>query len=295
MDESSASRSGKGPPLTLAEWMTVPAAKWVDADAAFRWNRTGIEVARSRWKGRMPWRLSSVTEDRLFEELALGCCNWNGRTRQAAVKELARRTHGMELPFLLLRLNDWAWQVRTQAANALKDRLHAGYAGHWVRWVPLADRVTQGLREDHAWLMPELQALLGSPQCLDELWDGLKSEVRFTRMWCLNVALERGGAVAQAACELAMHDREPSIRFQALRRRMMAATPAEVQIWHAKWGRDSFMPIRRLLLQALQPLDEAAWGKGCAQRFSTAMPRCVRWRAITSKRKSMRQRPTARP
>ena len=49
--------------------------------------------------------------------LGLASFHFNGHVREAAVSELALRTDATELPFLLIRLNDWVPQVRELAGN----------------------------------------------------------------------------------------------------------------------------------------------------------------------------------
>ncbi len=213
---------------------------------------------RSQWEDAEPWRKVSVEQDTLFERIAHGSCDGDGRMRQEAVRRLSMRSHGLELPFLLLRLNDWVRVVREEARAALEDRLHPGYARHWLKCLPLAERVTEGRRGDHGWLMDRLEALSRDEDCREELVEGVKSDELSVRAWCLKVAMSCDGEVARQVFEGAMSDRDPQIRFQALRRRLAGATPDEVQEWHGRWGNDPFMPIRRHLLDSLVRVDAGA-------------------------------------
>ena len=47
----------------------------------------------------------------------------NGYVREAAIKKLAEIRTGRELPFLVVRINDWVPQVQSAAQDALEERL----------------------------------------------------------------------------------------------------------------------------------------------------------------------------
>lgn len=97
-----------------------------------------------------PWR--RLTPEELLElsrlpygNLALGLAamHWSGYVREAAVERLAEVTDGSELPFLLLRVNDWVTAVRTRAAQALLSKTVPGYGEHFFRNLALIE-----------WLLP---------------------------------------------------------------------------------------------------------------------------------------------
>ena len=47
--------------------------------------------------------------------LGIASCHTNGHVREAAVGELGKTETGTELPFLLIRANDWVPEIRTSA------------------------------------------------------------------------------------------------------------------------------------------------------------------------------------
>jgi HEAT repeat protein len=52
--------------------------------------------------------------------------------RQAAVEALGKIESGAELPFLLMRVNDWVPNVRNLAAELLEKRVRPDYVPHFV-------------------------------------------------------------------------------------------------------------------------------------------------------------------
>lgn len=75
--------------------------------------------------------------------------NGSGYVREAAVRALALREDGLEVPFLLLRAADWVPQVRIRAERALIERLVPARAAHVARWLHVHRLLTQrGLYRD---------------------------------------------------------------------------------------------------------------------------------------------------
>jgi hypothetical protein len=93
---------------------------------------------------------------------AVGLISFHGSgfVRETAVNELANVFDGSELPFLLLRLNDWVGTVRESAAAAVLHRIRPDYARHFFRNLWLVDRLKICGRNQHAPLVESVQALL---------------------------------------------------------------------------------------------------------------------------------------
>jgi HEAT repeat protein len=120
--------------------------------------------------------------------VGLATCHRSGFVREKAVETLARCETGLELPFLLVRLNDWVPEVRFVAAKGARLRLTAAYASHWVRCLALLERLRLGSRSDHGWLRGPVDALLQRDECRAALEAGLLSGSVGVRRACLRVA-----------------------------------------------------------------------------------------------------------
>lgn len=88
----------------------------------------------------------------------------NGFVREAAVGALAGVETGRELPFLILRLNDWAPQVRYRARVAVRARLHAGYGDAFIQCIELIERMGGWAQLDESELRGEIGRFLRSPE-----------------------------------------------------------------------------------------------------------------------------------
>lgn len=89
-----------------------------------------------------PWRAwTDVHVDASLPRslLAIASFHGNGFVRERAVALLALQTDGFELPFLLIRCNDWVERVHEIAFAAAAARVQSDYAAPWLRCASLLD------------------------------------------------------------------------------------------------------------------------------------------------------------
>src|SRR5687768_3502571 len=102
---------------------------WYQGDAGAR---TGAGIVRASSVGiaELPTR-------------AIGALSFHpsGRVRERAVKRLAATSGGLELPFLLIRLNDWVDVIARRAEEAVRARLLPAYAEEFVDQLPIVLRL----------------------------------------------------------------------------------------------------------------------------------------------------------
>lgn len=115
-----------------------------------------IRVGDIDWKWRREaWADFSVQDVKQFAKLSEGAasflgvvsCHSSGYLREAAVRELGNVHSGEELPFLLLRANDWVENVRELARKSVLVRIRLEYAATFLKWVPLVLRLHQEGKE----------------------------------------------------------------------------------------------------------------------------------------------------
>lgn len=217
------------------------------------------DFSRGQWDGLSydnPWRrLDAVTLGQFaanseFGALAFASMHPNGRIREAAVKYLAQLDEGRELPFLLLRTNDWVKPVRELARKFTLDRLHPNYASAYLSNLPLILRLEGCRRVEHGELIDGVGRLLASDACRAVLEDGLRSEDRDTRLACLRFLNSGGNGARRDALIKALSDRDALIRLWAARLLLGTATGEEREKICDLLEKDRFMPIRREALQA---------------------------------------------
>jgi len=183
--------------------------------------------------------------------LGLASFHANGHVREAALRKLSEDTSGLELPFLLIRLNDWVEPVRTLAHEGVQSRLTANYAGHFLKSLHLLLRLEFCGREAHDATVQAVGELLCRPECRPQLLEGVASGDRVMRHACLRFAAEIEGAGRLSILRAALGDTDPLIRLWTARRLLADATMDDLPKLTAELVRDPFMPVRREALQSL--------------------------------------------
>lgn len=113
----------------------------------------------------------------------------NGFVREAAVAELAKVREGAELPFLLIRANDWVSQVQDCAAEAIRSRICADYVRHFLLHLRLVLRLSRSSRLKHAQLVDAILNLLRNSENGGCLKDALESQDRWLRREACKLAM----------------------------------------------------------------------------------------------------------
>jgi HEAT repeat protein len=206
-----------------------------------------------------PPQVEELTAPNELDALGLLSMHSNGYVREAAVRKLAGKTDGAELPFLLVRINDWAKPVRERARVAVSARMRESYAVQVLRCMPLILRVRHGERDDHRWLMEAVAKLLSQTECADVLHAGIQSKDRTLRVACMRLAVDANSSVASKALETALSDSDSMVRFWASRHMLSTLSAEKIPALCRRLIEDPFMPVRREALSALvKPGDDSA-------------------------------------
>jgi len=174
----------------------------------------------------------------------------NGRVREAALRILENRSDGRELPYLLLRANDWVPSIRDRARRAIEARIHPSYAAHLLRCLPLILRLDHCQRVSHRWIEQAIQQLFASRVCLSVLQEGLRSPDPLIRRMCLTWADASDQSVLRMAFLTAASDSVPVIRLIGVLRLIKILQGDELIELCQKLALDPFMPVRREALVA---------------------------------------------
>lgn len=175
----------------------------------------------------------------------------SGYVRQAAVRALGEERSGRELPYLVLRLNDWVEPVRQSAEGAVRDRLTAEHARAWGHALPLVLGLSDRQRHDAGDLEVQVVALLSADG--DALRAVLTAGDRTVRRAAVRVALDAGGPAAEAAAEMGRDDSDVLVRLavaRAVRRGEVANETAQAALLA-----DPAMGVRREVLLGLVERD----------------------------------------
>ncbi len=158
------------------------------------------------------WRLPNAS-------VVIGITSFHGSgfIREAAVNELANNWDGAELPFLLVRLNDWVGVVRESAATAILNRVRPDYAGHFLRNLHLVFRLRSCGRSQHGIILSRITSLLQDPSVASILREGVLSNDRWLRRESFQLAIAMKSEQGMALLSEMLTDADPIMRLWAAR------------------------------------------------------------------------------
>lgn len=174
---------------------------------------------------------------------ALASFHGSGFVREAAVKQLQQCKDGSEIPFLILRCNDWVKPIAERAQQALRERRSAQYAPWLLRSQFLLAQLARARRNDLSTLFQEVSALLQSAACADAVQHACSDQDRDVRRGAFQLAAD--------AC-MQQQDAERTDRLRTLLLRALSGRDLWLRIWAARLAR------RRLYGHALGSVLDAA-------------------------------------
>lgn len=177
--------------------------------------------------------------------LGVASCHTNGYVREEAIRELGKIETGAELPFLLLRANDWVYAIRQSARNLLTTRVRPDYARHFLDWLPLVIRLSKTSRDDQSWVLDAVQRLLQGSEASKTLYKGFKSQEYRVRRFCFEVALKLSGPELVTVMHQAFKNEDPQVRKNAAQQLGVALPSAILKEFLVRARNDPWMPVRR--------------------------------------------------
>jgi HEAT repeat protein len=175
----------------------------------------------------------------------------SGYVREAAVAELAGIRSGEELPFLLLRLNDWVDPVRRRALAAVRERIEPSYASDLANNLALVIRLEGCGRAAHGDIVRAVEDLLILPACRGALLEGLRSAGRRVRRRCARLLDRIPPAEALDLSRGLIASPDPGLRAEAAVLLLRGLEGDELRRMIEALKGDRFMAIRREALVAL--------------------------------------------
>jgi hypothetical protein len=224
---------------------------WLDQQmrqrSPYRWSYP------SAWADMKPEHVGFL---RLFGEssvsaLGMASFHFSGYVREESLRKLSESEDGTELPFLLLRLNDWVKPVRETAHRLIRERLRPDYAPFLVINILLVNRLRLLRRDDQQNLLGAVEHLLASQECRAALETGLGSLDRQVRRACYDIALRGAGTAGYALILHALSDPDPAVRLDAAGRISCVAESELKERLAATAMRDRFAPVRHRGLEVL--------------------------------------------
>jgi HEAT repeat protein len=165
--------------------------------------------------------------------------------REAAVTRLDAMTTGAELPFLLLRVNDWVGPVAECAEQAVRHRVRPEFADAFVRNLPILRRLEISRRRDHRGLLGSVERLLGEPACRAVVERGLDALDVHTRRLLFRIARERPDFDNVALVRQALRDADTVVRIDAVNHARTTLSPDTLRDVLDRILRDRYPRVRR--------------------------------------------------
>lgn len=233
---------------------TASARDLVDLDEECRRFGWDTQERDAAWRTLRPPMLSRVASFGETEVSVLGVVSFHhdGFLREAAVARLDDLTTGLELPFLLVRLNDWVEPVARRARDAVARRIVPDRLDAFIAYLPLLLRLDPGTRRPQGDLLERVYALLVAPEGQPALERGLASTDRETRREIFTLAQRAAtsGPALASLTERALGDSESVIRSRAVAEACSRLDDAELAAVLPRMLRDPFPRIRAAALAA---------------------------------------------
>lgn len=221
--------------------------RWLDQTMRER-SPHRYDLYPSPWAELRPEKLNRLHRLGNNSEFAFGIAtlHFKGHVREAALQKLRDVNDGTELPFLLLRLDDWVDEVRDEAIRLVRQRLTREYTSFFVKSLALVLRLKHTFRGSKSEIVQAIETLVKSDAAalqfgldlaeigvkrscyalafasaqLDQesiIKKGLAESDPIIRLWATNgISSLRDRNSASALLLLTIRDKFPSVRLRAL-------------------------------------------------------------------------------
>ena len=191
--------------------------------------------------------------------LGLASFHRNGYVRQEAVQRLSTINDGTELPYLLIRQNDWVEPVALAAQAAVANRIRDEYLPYLVQSMRLILLLHIMRRND---LQPQVHRILrliiqeNHDECLRSL---IESSDQVVRREVVGQALRIAGRHHRRVVEHALRSSDLIVRFIGCQHRFLASEDNPILAASERLMRDRAMPVRReVMLRVVEHSPEFA-------------------------------------
>jgi len=191
--------------------------------------------------------------------LKLASFHRNGYVRGRATEALARWQGGSELPYLLIRVNDWVPQIRQAAQRTILDRIDPRYASAFVENIKLVIRLAHSGRGEHRGLIEKIYGLIGSQQARPALRSGMVSQNRTVRRMSYDLAFATGFIDIHEMLIFVRRERDPLLHIDVAKHAIETLDGPELDEALTGLLRGPFVAMRRIALAILaQRFPESA-------------------------------------
>jgi HEAT repeat protein len=199
------------------------------------------------WDNLKPTDIASLVADALCRSTILGFASFhrNGYVRHEAVRLLSGIHGGSELPFLLIRQNDWVEPISADAREAVRSRLKDDNLPAFLRCLPLVVHLLKFRRHDHSQVVHQVVEMLLPPDKDDSLKEVLRSSNRDVRREVLRIALDLDGEHQPRIVGHGLDSTDAVVRYWCASRVRHCWSLEKMPEMIQRLQQDRYMPVRR--------------------------------------------------
>ena len=177
--------------------------------------RRGVGSSGMHGNGLTPADVHGLITEEPTRTSVLGLLSFhrNGYVRHEAVRLLAQSHDASELPYLLIRQNDWVEPIRADARRAVQARLDEGHLSDFVTNLSLVIHLLAFQRQDHGDVVRRVIGMLVQPQHDKLLTRAIRSPAPMVRRGVVRLALDSEGEHRPRVVELALSSTDGVIRL----------------------------------------------------------------------------------
>lgn len=224
-------------------------------DRIFR-ERTSMEWSYD-WKNEDPTVLliDNITEEEKCCILGIASFHPNGYFREKAVEELARINNSKELTYLLIRYNDWVYQVRSRTEDALLDRYTYKNIKNIIDNLPLLFRLERLGRHDNSKVLKMAFNIIKRISS-DDIIYGLESNETEVRYYCYKILIDAKAISSSYTLKLIMKETNPYTRIRSLNAIKKDISYKDFDNIKDELKNDNYFAVRVIYLELLNKFTE---------------------------------------
>jgi HEAT repeat protein len=201
------------------------------------------------WKHIKPAMVETLRQSSAV--MGLASFHMSGFIRAEAVAHLAEFWDGSELPFLLLRVNDWVEPIRAKATAAVLARITPDYGIHFLKHLRLVHRLRNCGRGDHDIILNAVTSLLFSPAAQSLLREALASSDRWLLREAAKLAAKSAEGASPDILQEFLHHHDPVVRLWVARSSLNHVNDDALRPLVKDLVCDGSLPVRCLALNVL--------------------------------------------
>ena len=124
---------------------------------------------------------------------------------------------GREIPYILLRLNDWVKQVRETAHKAMEKRVEPKNTQHFISNIYLVGALSRFQRHDHSHFINSIHSFLTNRGSYKTIKKALSTDDVYTRRECYKIFLKSDKPLLDEVVNKGLKDSDIIIRYWAIK------------------------------------------------------------------------------